>query len=219
VFLKEIRLALLGLFIAILIMFASRIPAGFVMGRIKWALMFLLPLLFILPLTTKGVAIFSIAGFPFTYEGLNYALLILIRGTAAIILVIVMLGSMRFDTTIKALYMLKVPAILVQMLMFTYRYIFVIIDEFQRMWKAVTAKGFRPQTNRYGLSILGNLIGMLILKSYDRAERVYQAMVAKGYTGNPATLITFEMRAKDYVISGSLIGFAVFLHTYNLVQI
>lgn len=219
VFLVNIRLALLGLCTSILIMSISKIPAAFVIHRIKWVFFFLFPLLFILPLTTDGTIMFSIAGFPFTYEGLEHAFLILTRGTAAIILVVVMLGSMRFDTTIKALYMLKVPATLVQMLMFTYRYIFVIIDEFQRMRKAITAKGFSFKTNRYGLSILGNLIGMLILKSYDRAERVYQSMVAKGYTGNPATLATFEMKAKDYIISASMIGFAVLLHTYHLVQI
>lgn len=219
VFLGDIRLALIGLGTSVLIVFASKIPVEFIIHRIKWVFLFLFPLLFILPFTTNGTAMFSIAGFPFTDEGLEYAFLILIRGTASVILVAVMLGSMRFDTTIKALYMLKVPATLVQMLMFTYRYIFVIIDEFQRMWKAVTAKGFSFKTNRYGLSILGNLIGMLILKSYDRAERVYQSMVAKGYTGNPATLVTFEIKAKDYIISASLISFAILLHTYHLVQI
>jgi cobalt/nickel transport system permease protein len=199
-------------------MLVSKIPPGFVGHRIKWALLFLVPLLFILPLSTTGTAIFNIAGYPFTREGLEHAFLILVRGTTAIILVVVMLGSMRFDTTIKALYMLKVPPILVQMLMFTYRYIFVIIDEYRRMWKAVTSKGFSPKTNRYGLSILGNLIGMLILKSYDRAERVYRAMVAKGYTGsNPATLTTFEMKTKDYVTGISAIAFAIILHTYPLV--
>ncbi len=219
VFLEEIQLALVGLGISVLIMLASKLPAKFIAHRIKWVLLFLFPLLFILPLTTEGTAMFSIAGFSFTYEGLEYASLILTRGTAAIILAAVMLGSMRFDTTIKALYMLKVPSTLVQMLMFTYRYIFVIIDEFQMMWKAVAAKGFRLKTSKYGLSILGNLIGMLILKSYDRAERVYQSMVAKGYTGNPATLATFDMKAKDYIISAFLIGFAILLHTYYLVQI
>ncbi|MBP2030589.1 cobalt/nickel transport system permease protein [Methanohalophilus levihalophilus] len=219
VFLGDIRLALIGLFSSVAISMISKIPTSFVIHRIKWVFLFLFPLLFVLPLTTSGTSIFSIAGFPFTSEGLEYALLIIIRGTAAVTIVVVMLGSMRFDNTIKALYMLKVPATLVQMLMFTYRYIFVMIDEFQRMWKAITAKGFSLKTNKYGLSILGNLIGMLILKSYDRAERVYQSMVAKGYTGNPATLTTFKMEAKDYIICASLISFAILLHTYHLVPL
>jgi cobalt/nickel transport system permease protein len=170
-----------------------------------------------MPLTVDGQVIAQHHGITVTMEGLQYSSLVIIRALSAVTLVLIMLGTTRFDITIKALYMLKMPGALIQMLMFTYRYIFVIMDEFQRMWEAMESKGFKLKANKYGLSVLGNIIGMLIIKSYDRAQRVYQSMIAKGYTGNPGTMVNFKLQAKDYAIALPLIFIALFMHTYQVV--
>jgi len=126
---------------------------------------------------------------------------------------------MRFDTTIKALDRLKVPNSLVQMLMFTYRYIFVFVDEFQRIWTAMESRGFKLRTTLYALRTIGNAMGMLFVRSYERAERVYQAMRSRGYTGNPKTLVEFEIRMKDYLLAVFIIGFAISLHVISFVGV
>lgn len=217
VFVNGLSLAMLGLAIALLILVISRIPLGFALQRIKWVFLFLFPLLIIMPLTVEGEQLFDLHGIPVTYEGTVYASLVIIRAMAAVTLALTMLGTTRFDVTIKSLYMLKIPGSLIQMLMFTYRYIFVIIDEFGRMHRALRSKGFEPMTNKHGLSIVGNMIGMLIIKSYDRSERVYQSMISKGYTGNPRTLMKFSIHAKDYLISMCLLSIVILFHTYHLV--
>jgi cobalt/nickel transport system permease protein len=117
----------------------------------------------------------------------------------------------------KALYSLKIPGILVQMLMFTYRYIFVITDEFSRMWESMECKGFSLKANYHGLSIFGNMLGMIIIKSYDRTRRVYESMVSKGYDGKPGTLINLKMGAKDYVLSTCMVGIAILVHIYQFI--
>jgi len=212
VFVQEIAVSMVALIFSILVLIISKLPLRFVFKRVWVVMIFVLPLLIIMTFTVQGAEIFDILGISATYEGLRYGSLVVVRALAAVILVLTMLGSMRFDVTIKALYMLKVPSPLVQMIMFTYRYIFVIIDEFASMWRAMGAKGFSPKTNMRDLLILGNLVGMLIVKSYERAERVYQAMISKGYTGNPKTKTNFAMRGKDYVLSMLLIGFAIMIH-------
>ncbi|WP_135606287.1 CbiQ family ECF transporter T component [Methanococcoides sp. NM1] len=53
---------------------------------------------------------------------------------------------------------------------------------------------------------------MLLIKSYDRAHRAYQAMVAKGYTGNPKTLTRFNLQAEEYLLSLALILVAILLY-------
>ncbi len=212
VFIQEITIALFALFFSILLLLVSKLPIRFILKRVQVVLIFVLPLLIIMPLTVKGTELFSVFGISATREGLWYASLIVIRSMAAVILILTMLGSMRFDTTIKALYTLKVPKTLVQMLMFTYRYIFVIIDEFLSMWQAMSAKGFNPRTNMYGLSVMGNMVGMLIVKSYERGERVYQAMISRGYTGSPKTRTAFAMRRTDYVLSTIFVGVAILVH-------
>jgi cobalt/nickel transport system permease protein len=217
VFLDSISKAIIALGIAILIYIIAKLPRAFVMHRLKVVFLFLAPLLIIMPLTVEGQAIAQYHGIAITIEGLEYSSLVIIRALSAVTLALIMLGTTRFDITIKALYMLRLPGTLIQMLMFTYRYIFVIMDEFQRMWKAMGSKGFKLKANRYGLSVLGNIIGMLIIKSYDRAQRVYQSMISKGYTGNPGTIVNFQMQTKDYAIALSMILIALLMHTYHLV--
>jgi cobalt/nickel transport system permease protein len=219
VFVNDIGIALLGFLFSLFILLISGLPLGFALKRIRMVSFFLFPLLLIMPLTVEGTELINIAGVPVSIEGLAYASLIIIRALAAVTLSITMLATTRFDMTIKALYALRVPGILVQMLMFTYRYIFVIMDEFSRMWESMECKGFTLKANYHGLSIFGNLLGMLIIKSYDRTNRVYQAMVSKGYTGRPMTLINLRMSTKDYVLSTCMVGIAIFVHAYQLVSL
>lgn len=212
VFVNSLIIAFTNLLLSFVLLFISRLPLSFVFNRIKWVFLFVLPFFIIMPFTVGGSELTSIMGIKMTYEGLIYGSLIVLRAIAAVTLVLVMLGTMRFDTTIKALSMLKMPGLFVQMLMFTYRFIFVFLGELLSMWKAMSSKGFKLKLNIYTLSILGNLIGMLIVKSYERAENVYNSMISKGYTGKQKTLAKFNMVTKDYALSIVLIGIAIFPH-------
>ncbi len=217
VFVNDLKLAVINLLFAVVLLLISRLPLRFVFNRIKLVFLFVFPILVIMSLTVKGSELIGIYGVSVTYEGVRYGSLIILRAIAAVTLVLTMLGTMRFDTTIKALYMLKVPGALVQMLMFTYRYIFVLLDEFSRMLRAMSCKGFVLKANRYALSMLGNMIGMLIVKSYERSDRVYKSMISKGYTGNPMTLTKFNMVAGDYALIVLIIGIAILLRMYSVI--
>ena len=219
VFVSDIKLAAINLLFAVLLLLISRLPLKFVFDRVKVVFLFVLPILIIMSLTVKGSELASIYGVSVTYEGVRYGSLIVTRATAAVTLLLTMLGTMRFDTTIKALHMLKVPGSLVQMLMFTYRYIFVLWDEFSRMWRAMSCRGFTLRANRYALSMLGNVVGMLIVKSYERADRVYKAMISKGYRGTrtPKTMTEFNMVRKDYALTVLIISIAVLLQIYQVI--
>ncbi|MGP8321042.1 MAG: cobalt ECF transporter T component CbiQ [Methanosarcinaceae archaeon] len=217
VFINSLTIAVMNLFLSIVLLLISRLPLNFVFNRIKWVFLFVLPFFLIMPFTVEGSELASIVGIKMTYEGLMYGSLIVLRALAAITLVLTMLGTMRFDTTIKALSMLKMPGLFVQMLMFTYRFIFVFLGELLSMWKAMGSKGFKLKSNLYTLSILGNLIGMLIVKSYERAENVYNSMVSKGYTGTQKTLTKFNMTTKDYALTIILVSIAILPHVYQMV--
>ena len=217
--LYNLKLAFIGLFVSILFLVASKLPIRFVLQHIKWVSLFILPFIVIMPFTVKGNEIFSFYAITMTYEGLRYGILVAVRAFSAVILIFPMIGTTKFETTLKALEQLKVPNILVQMLMFTYRYIFVFIDEFQRIWTAMESRGFKLRTTLYALRTIGKAMGMLFVRSYERAERVYQAMRSRGYTGNPKTLVKFEMRMKDYLLAVSIIGFAVSLHITSFVGV
>lgn len=219
VFVGNIPAALLALAVALLILIVSRLPVRFVLQRSTPILVFVLPILLLMPLTVPGTPIWSAGPVAFTEEGLSYAALITIRAVAAIVLVLTLLGTQRIEATLRALSLLRVPGVIVQMLFFTYRYIYVMMDEFLSIWSAMRAKGYTLRPNRYGLSIIGNLVGMLLVKSYERAERVYCGMEARGYRGKPITVAPFSITAADYFACLLLIGIAGGLQVYPLVAL
>jgi len=212
VLIPDLKVAFIGLFFAIFLLILSRIPLSFVLGHLKWVAMFVLSFFVILAFTFPGKEMANFYFLSITAEGLYTGSLITVRAFSAVILIFPMIGTMRFDMTIKALDKLKVPNSLVQMLMFTYRYIFVFADEFQQMWTAMASRGFKLRTTLYALRTIGKVMGMLFVRSYERAERVYRAMRSRGYTGNPKTLVEFEIRRRDYILAAFIIGFAVSLH-------
>jgi len=99
--------------------------------------------------------------------------------------------------------------------MFTYRYIFLFIDEAQRMGVAMDSRGFKKGTNLHTLKTIGRLVGMLFVRSYERTEGVYQAMISRGYSSNFKYLGEKEFRIykKDILLAilvGSVaIGFVI----------
>jgi cobalt/nickel transport system permease protein len=205
VLVSHIWLALIGLCFALALVSVSRIPLFFVVEDLKWVFLFVSFFLVIMPLTVPGTVMAKFYFVSISLEGIRLGSLIAIKAIAAILVIFPMIGTMRFDITIKALEKLKLPQKLVQMIMFTYRYIFVFIHEAQRMATAMDSRGFQRKTNLYTLKTYSNLVGMLFVRSYERTERVYHAMVSRGYDGNLRTLVEFNMCKKD-VLKAIAIG-------------
>jgi cobalt/nickel transport system permease protein len=98
-----------------------------------------------------------------------------------------------------ALQRLKCPRMLIQMLLFSYRYTYTLLEEMQRMNTSMKARGFVAGTNAYTLRTYGNFVGTLLVRSFERTERIYKAMLSKGYTGEFHTLVQFESGRTDYL--------------------
>lgn len=216
VFVEDLDLAFLSMFFAIFILLLSKIPLGFMFERMKPGLFFVFPFLIIMPFTVDGIVLFSVHGIDMTYEGLYYGVLVFVRAATSILLALIMLGTTKMDTTMKSLHSLKVPSALIQTLMFSYRFIFVFIDEFLSMWRSMTAKGYKVKANKRSLFIIGNIVGMLLVRSYERAERVYHSMSSKGYTGESRTIVKFKMQPVDYGIVVALVGVVFVFCLYGM---
>jgi cobalt/nickel transport system permease protein len=86
-----------------------------------------------------------------------------------------------------------------------YRYLFVLADEAQRLMRAREARSAQPDGRRVRRSITwrarvaGHMVGNLFLRSYERSERVYQAMLSRGYTGDLRTLDTRRLTLYDVI--------------------
>jgi cobalt/nickel transport system permease protein len=115
------------------------------------------------------------------------ALTILAKDSLALVATLLLVQVTSFRTLLVALRRLGVPAILVATLQFMYRYLFVLGDELERMLQARRARTFR-HSGRLDWGLLGGLIGVLFLRSYERGERVHAAMLARGWDGTMRSL-------------------------------
>jgi cobalt/nickel transport system permease protein len=91
-----------------------------------------------------------------------------------------------------------------------YRYLFVLSDEVLRLLRAREARSARLDNTRSGGSLFwrakvaGNMAEQLFLRSYDRSDRMHQAMLARGYRGHFLTLNPHHMTARDWQLGGTV---------------
>lgn len=209
--LKTLPIAIIAWCIAVIILRQSGLPYAFVSSSIKWIIFFLLPFFIIMPLSYPGEAAFEIIGLPFAWEGLQLASLIFIKAVAIILTTFAMFGTARFDVSMIALQHLKCPRILVQMLLFTYRYTFVFLEEMRRMQTAMRARGFVMKSDIKTMQVMGNFVGTLLVRSFERSERVYKAMLSKGYQGELHSMVTFKSVRQDYIKAALVLVTAITL--------
>ena len=130
---------------------------------------------------------------------------ILVRSWLSVQMAILLVATARFPDIVHALEHLRVPSILTTIIAFLYRYLFVLVDEVFRLLRAREARSAAAAGSRSGGSVAwragvaGNMAGQLFLRSYERSDRVYNAMLARGYAGHLLTINPHELRRVDYI--------------------
>lgn len=195
---KSLPIAAAALMSAVILVYFASLPAKFVAQGVKWVSVFLIPFLLIMPLSYPGDVSFHVLGLPFAWEGFRLALVIMVKALAIVLVTYAMFGSSRFDISMIALQRLKCPKVIVQMLLFTYRYVFVFLAEMRRMDTAMRSRGFIKRPDRRTLQVMGDFVGTLLVRSFERTERIYKAMLSKGYQGEFHTLTLFAATSKDF---------------------
>jgi len=169
---------------------------------------FVLFLWLTLPFTWQGEPLFSLGPLSASAEGVHQALLITLKSNAIILALLALLATSTVTTLTHAANHLFVPAKLVHLGFFTYRYIHVLHDEYTSLRNAMKVRCFRPRTSLHTYRSYAYLVGMLLVRSFKRSQRVYDAMVCRGFKGTFWLLDHFELRGAD-LLAGGLIGAAV----------
>ncbi|RMH13685.1 MAG: cobalt ECF transporter T component CbiQ [Gammaproteobacteria bacterium] len=209
--LQTLPLAMVALLLAIGFCRISRLPYAFVKQGLAWVVPFLLPFFLILPFSYPGTAAYHVLGLPFAWEGLRLAALIFLKAVAIVMISYVIFGSARFDVSMIALQRLRCPAIFVQMILFTYRYTYVFIDEMRRMNTAMSTRGFVKRMDLHTFRVVGGFVGTLLIRSFERTERVFKAMLSKGFQGEFHTLVEFSAGPRDAAKMVLVVGVIVVL--------
>lgn len=198
--------ALAGLFCAALLLGLSRPPLPPLMRRAAAVNMFLLFLWAVVPFTMPGETLTAIGPFTVSREGVALVWLVTLKANAIFFAFLALVATMDPATIGQALDRLGAPSRLVFLFLFTYRYLHVLAGEWQRLLTAAKLRGFIPRTNMHTYRTLGFLFGMVLVRAFDRSERVYQAMLLRGFTGRFRTVRRFAARLRDAAAAACFLG-------------
>ncbi|RME62804.1 MAG: cobalt ECF transporter T component CbiQ [Nitrospirae bacterium] len=187
--------------LAVVMFFLSRVPLGEVLRRLFVVNLLLLPLWVLVPMDTPGSVPVVIGPYRATAEGFSEVLSITLRANAIVLSGIVMLGTSDLFSLVHALAHLGLPRKLVYLFFIFFRYLSLLHEEYLKLKRAMQARAFRPRTSMHTYRAYGYLIGMLVLKSYDRAENLYRAMLSRGFRGEFPLYRHFHLRGRDVVFS------------------
>ena len=134
--------------------------------------------------------------FSLSEAGLAAFLAVSVKAILGTISAVLLGATTTFPATLRALESLRVPRLLVLIAGFVYRYLFVVVDEVQRMRAALIARGYQPRSALHAGAI-GRVATALFLRTHARGERVYLAMLSRGYRGSVPALDTLHFRASD----------------------
>ncbi|MCS7221119.1 MAG: cobalt ECF transporter T component CbiQ [Anaerolineae bacterium] len=149
-----------------------------------------------------------------TDQGFIAFLSVMLKSWLSALMALWLTATTSYPALVQALRGIGVPRLVVAIIAFMYRYLFVLADEAQRLLQAREARSARRDGYPAGGSILwrarvaGGMVGSLFLRSYERSERIYQAMVSRGYAGELRTLEASCLRLKDVAV---FLGFVCLL--------
>jgi cobalt/nickel transport system permease protein len=167
---------------------ASGIPALFVLKRSLALVPFVLLVAFFIPFAHPGGAAVRILGsVSVSYTGLLTCWGVVIKGYLSIVSMIILVNTTEFTDLLKGFERLGVPRLFIIIVSFMYRYVFLIEDEIEKMSAAKRSRTVHPR-RWTEMRTLSNMVGLLFIRSYERAESVYAAMRCRGYTGDIHTL-------------------------------
>jgi len=201
-FVRDLVMLLAMIVLTTVIYIISRLPASFMLRRLRYPSFFLLVVILILPFVSGQTIVMSLGPLDLRQEGLLSVLLIAIRFVSILTLGIVLFGTAPFLDTIKAMRALGLPAILADMVLLSFRYLHEIGSDLQKMQIAARLRGFRHHRFSFrGLRVPAWLSGSILVRSYERSEWVYKAMLMRGYgQGRPRD--EFPIHVRDIVILG-----------------
>lgn len=211
---QDIRLAPAMLLFAAALAGVSRLPLRFLLTRLSYPAVFLLAVVLVLPFATGQTPLAHIGPLTLRQEGVYAALLVVARFAAILTTTLVLFGTAPFLTTIRAMHALGLPAILTDMLLFFSRYLQDTASRLTTMQTAMQLRGFGGKTlNRHSLGALAALVGTLLIRSVEQSERVYRAMVLRGYGQRVGGRHDFRASVRDgLALAGTLLvaaGFGV----------
>lgn len=202
-----------ALTISLFLVAMARLPIKKVFYRVLLVNGLILFLWFVLPFTYNGEKLFTIGPFSATKQGILLASQITVKSNSILLCMIALLSTTPIFSLGQAMGQLCLPDKITHLFLFTFRYTHVIYKEYRRLITAMKMRGFVPGTTMHTYKSYAYLVGMLLVRSYDRAERIHKAMRCRGFNKKYHSLTQFSLKTEDILclalMSALISGLAV----------
>lgn len=172
--LSTLPIAALAYAVALSVLLIMRLPILLLLKRYLIITPFLL--LMTVPLLLSQ-------GLSFHEENALFAALILMKAYTSMTVISVILDTQSMDEFMTGLAGFKLPPVLITILTLSYRYVFLFLEDIGKMQTAAKSRFFRGGIRLNSLQSYGQLTAALIIRAIERSDRMYQAMIARGFTG------------------------------------
>lgn len=189
----------------------ARLPLSYAIKRSLLALPFTLAALTVVfvvpgqPLLTMSIGSWTLRP---TDAGLIRFVSIVSRSLISVQMAILLTATTPFPDLLHAMRHIHVPRSLVAIISFMLRYLFVLVDEALRLLRARSARSAGEHPTRgilWQAQIAGHMAGQLFVRSFERSDRIYDAMLARGYTGYLYTLHTHIIQRRDWLAAAGAV--------------
>ncbi|MBA3051545.1 MAG: cobalt ECF transporter T component CbiQ [Candidatus Omnitrophica bacterium] len=208
---KNLNTPALALMAGIFLVGLSRLNFSALISRLYVVNLFILLLWLIMPFAVPGRELFSAGPLCATKEGVFYALIITLKANAIFLSTIALIGTVPLFKLTHALHHLGMNEKLSLLFFFCYRYITVLHRDYHALYDAVKARAFTPLNSLRTYKTYGWLIGMLLVKSYEHSQKMYEAMLCRGFCGRFPVLNHFKTEKKDYFFLAAMLSITVFI--------
>lgn len=199
-----------------IVMVLSHVPPLVILRRSMVALPFALAavtLVFTIDGTPLGSFKVGSWHISITHQGVVAFTSIMVKAWLAVLVATLLTATTTFPDLLVAMRGLRLPRVIISIISFMYRYIFVIADEALRLQRAREARsaeadGKGGHSIVWRARVLGGMIGSLFLRSYERSERIYAAMLCRGFDGTIRAIRAEELALADFVVC---LGFVTYL--------
>lgn len=170
----------------------SRLPLKFWLSRLRYPGTFIATVVLLLPFAVGETVWVEIGSLTLRQEGCAAALLLAMRFICIFTVGLVLFGTAPFLQSLQALRALGIPRTIVDMALLAYRYLETVGEALATMQQAMYLRGWREDRfSRRNLKLLAALAGGLLVRSYEQSQRIYQAMILRGYgSRRPARMMT-----------------------------
>jgi cobalt/nickel transport system permease protein len=183
----------------------TRVPAAVVWRRARIVLPLVLFVAVFVPFLRRGGATHALGPLTVSDTGLAVLAEVAAKATIGTVSAVLLGATTSFPDVLRGLESLRVPRLFTLIAALMYRYLFVVVEEVQRLRTGLAARGYRP---RHALQArpVGLAVTALFLRTHARGERVHRAMLARGYRGTMPAGAPLVLRPADAVFVALLAG-------------